>query len=96
MLGFAFIVGDDIVAPLCGIVAGHIYFFCQEVLPEADGPLKGYRVLATPNFLYSWLQLPSTAAAAANIAMHAHRNAAAGGPAAAPVHRWPAGGQRLG
>ena len=79
MLGFSFIVGDDVMRDLLGILVGHVYYILQEVLPTAESPLKGYRLLQTPNWLYRFLQLPPTTAAAAYQHMRM-----GGGPAAPP------------
>lgn len=95
LLGFAFIVGGDVHSELIGIVAGHSYYFVQEVLPHLETPLRGYKLLRTPDFLYRMLSLPPTHEAAA----FAHLRAAAAGVgrAAAPGgHNWGGQGVPLG
>lgn len=94
MVGFSFVVGEDPIPDLLGIVAGHLYYFLQEVLPDMETPLKGRRLLQTPAFLYSLFNVAPTYAPAALVRM---QQRAAGGAAPAPVrgHNWGAG-QRLG
>ena len=41
-------------------LSGHMYYFIQEELPHMEGPLKGVRLLRTPQALYNFLQLPRT------------------------------------
>lgn len=60
LVAFSFIVGDDPVRDLLGIAAGHLYYFIQEVLPTAETPFKGRKLLTTPQWLYSAMQLPPT------------------------------------
>lgn len=40
--------GGSPLAELCGIVAGHFYFFFEDIIPRT----KGYRLLQTPAFMY--------------------------------------------
>ena len=88
MLGFSFIMGDDVVVPLLGLLVGHLYYVLQEVLPTAESPLKGWRLLATPNALYRALRLPSTSAAAAYVHLQTGRRPEDAGP---PARVWGAG-----
>ena len=69
MVGFSFIMGDDVVPSLLGISVGHLYYFLQEVLPVQETPMKGWHLMQTPAVLYKALGLPSTSAAAALVAM---------------------------
>jgi hypothetical protein len=88
LMGFAFILGDDITRDLCGIAAGHIYYFVQELLPEVDMPIlgKGRRLLLTPAWLYNAMGLPSTNAGD-RIQRMAGRQP--GGPAGGPAPAGP-------
>ncbi|CAF2525728.1 unnamed protein product [Rotaria sp. Silwood2] len=40
-----------VIVDLMGIIAGHIYYFLEDIFPRKQG---GFRVLRTPRFLY-WL-----------------------------------------
>lgn len=61
MLGFSVLVGNSPVFDLMGIAVGHIYYFLQDVLPATtSGALAGKRVLWTPSFLSSWLNVLPT------------------------------------
>ena len=91
MLAFNFVVGGDIVSDLLGIAAGHVYYFVQEVLPTTESPLKGYRLLQTPGFMYSLFGVPPTHAAAALVRMRAGH-----GPAQPPPQRQWGEGRVLG
>lgn len=42
------LMGGSPLAELCGIVAGHFYFFFEDIIPRT----KGYRLLQTPAFMY--------------------------------------------
>jgi len=90
MVGFAFVVGNDPMPDLCGIAAGHLYYFLQQVLPGMDGPLKGQRLLATPRWLYNFMGLPPTYAPAAQMRVDEMRRGGGGGGGAGP-RNWGAG-----
>ena len=98
MVGFAFVVGQDPLPDLCGIAAGHAYYFLNEVLPTLDGPFKGRRLLTTPRWLYNALSLAPTYAPAAQVRAEERRGGGApGGPAAPPgFHAFGGAGRRLG
>lgn len=84
MLAFNFVLGADPTSDLMGIAAGHLYYFVQEVLPTAESPLKGRRLLQTPAFMYSLFGVPPTHAAAALVRLRAGQ-----GPAPpAPQRQW--------
>nr|CCA16495.1 Der1like family putative [Albugo laibachii Nc14] len=44
LIAFTVLIGGNPIMDICGVVAGHLYYFLLEVLPE----LKGWRVLQTP------------------------------------------------
>jgi Derlin-2/3 len=59
-LPFAFmalgmLMGNSIVPDVVGLLAGHVYYFIQEVLPETESPMRGWKLLRTPAFLTSLL-----------------------------------------
>lgn len=87
MLGFAFIVGDDITMDLLGIFAGHVYYFLQEELPAMDTPLKGWRLLRTPEALCRLCDVQPTHAAAAFVRLQQRAGAGGAAPGAAPPAR---------
>lgn len=95
LVGFSFIVGDDPIRDILGIAAGHLYYFLQEVLPTADTPLKGYKLLQTPQWLYNLLHVAPTDRPAAFIRLQpgANLNAA---PAQQPAQRLWGQGRVLG
>jgi Derlin-2/3 len=64
LVGFTLLVGDDPLFDLMGIAAGHLYYVIQETLPEADTPLKGYRLWQTPQWLARLFKVAPTNAAA--------------------------------
>jgi len=84
MIGFTFVIGDDPTPDLLGIAAGHIYYFVQQVLPDMETPLKGWRLLKTPHFLYRWLDVAPTDQPVFRV------QAGGGGGGGAPprVHQW--------
>jgi hypothetical protein len=45
--------GGSPLAELCGIVAGHFYFFFEDIIPRT----KGYRLLQTPSFMCVYTSL---------------------------------------
>lgn len=61
LVAFHVLVGHSPVPDLIGIAAGHVYYFVQEVLPVADTPLKGRRLLHTPTFLINFFDAPVAA-----------------------------------
>ncbi|CCI41219.1 unnamed protein product [Albugo candida] len=44
LIAFTVLIGGNPIMDICGVVAGHLYYFLLEVLPN----LKGWRVLQTP------------------------------------------------
>ena len=74
MIAIDFVLNNDVIPSLIGIVVGHIFYFVQDVLPGAESPLKGYHLFATPRFINRLLNLPSTDAAAALNAMREGRD----------------------
>jgi len=52
LVAFHVLVNRSPVTDLIGIVAGHLYYFVQEVLPAAESPLRGKRLLQTPQFMF--------------------------------------------
>lgn len=48
LIAFTVLIGGNPIMDICGVVAGHLYYFLLEVLPN----LKGWRVLQTPQILY--------------------------------------------
>ncbi|ELR25279.1 Der1like domain family, member 1, putative [Acanthamoeba castellanii str. Neff] len=48
LCAMSLLMGGSPLAELCGIVAGHFYFFFEDIIPRT----KGYRLLQTPAFMY--------------------------------------------
>jgi len=92
MVAFAFAIGEDPLPDIVGIAVGHVYYFLQELLPHTEGPMKGWHLLQTPNWLYRVMRLPPTTAAAAFVAMRAGRGGAPP-PGAEQPRRWGQGRQ---
>lgn len=88
MVALGVIIGGDIVTDLLGIAVGHLYYFLQEELPSAETPLKGYRLLRTPNMLYSAMRLPPTHDAAVFVHMRAQQAAGAAPAGAGPARNY--------
>lgn len=93
MVLFAFVMGDDITKDLMGIAAGHLYFFLQEELPGADTPLKGWRLMRTPDLMYRLFDVPPTHAPSGVMRMQQNAAQRAAGGAAGPAGRAHAWGQ---
>ncbi|KAF6779254.1 hypothetical protein AHF37_01174 [Paragonimus kellicotti] len=47
-LAFAFLLGNNMMVDLIGIVVGHLYYFLEDVFPEQT---NGFRVIRTPEFM---------------------------------------------
>lgn len=47
LLGFSLMIGSSPVVDLLGMVAGHIYYFLEDVYPQ----MSGRRLLATPGII---------------------------------------------
>lgn len=54
LLGFTVMLGSSPVVDLLGMVAGHIYYFLEDVYPQ----MSGRRVLATPSIIKALLPQP--------------------------------------
>ena len=76
--------GGDPTPNIVGIGAGHLYYFCVEVLPKT----KGVEFIKTPEFL--------TASFGDGIPQRPARPGARAPAAPAGRHQWGGGGQRLG
>ena len=88
MVAFGFIVRDDIVKDLVGIAAGHIYYFLQEEVDSVESPLKGWRLLRTPDWLSAWMGVAPTHVPAAMMRLQQQRaGGGGGGGGAQPVAR---------
>lgn len=48
------LMGGSPLAELVGILAGHFYFFFEDIIPRTHG----YRLLKTPQFMYCYPSLP--------------------------------------
>jgi len=51
LIGFRFLLGGSPIAEICGVIAGHIYYFFADILPASNGR----RYIVTPQFLKDWL-----------------------------------------
>jgi len=97
LIAWAIAIGEDPVMDLIGLLAGHVFYFLVDALPNSTGAGGGVRWLRTPGFLYTALGLPPTYAPAAYVAGAARAARDAGGaPPRAGGHAWPAGGHQLG
>lgn len=47
-LAFAFLLGNNTLNDIIGIIVGHLYYFLEDVFPEQQ---NGFRVLKTPQFM---------------------------------------------
>jgi len=43
---------NDLASELFGIIAGHMFYFFDDVLPQL-APFRGFRLFRTPKFVYS-------------------------------------------
>jgi len=94
MVAFSFIVRDDIIKDLVGIAAGHIYYFLQEEVDSVESPLKGWRLLRTPDWLCAWMGVTPTHVPAAVMRMQQRAGGGAQQPGVAggrPAHQWGTG-----
>jgi len=92
LTGIHMLMGGNLIEDILGVVAGHVYFFLKDVMPDTHG----WRFAETPHFLLR--AVPPTGFSTSEGGFHrfGHAGAADDPVAARPAHRWPGGGQRLG